>query len=99
MITGSPHSTTDIETSEASLQSSRVGASSSELKETSVDDKEEESKEKEEEKDKSIPIVFHWDHGGNDVYVCGSFNNWERIPMNKRYFVYNYNNKLFCGKF
>lgn len=35
---------------------------------------------------KLIPIVFHWDHGGNgnDVYVCGSFNNWEKIPMNKR---------------
>jgi 5'-AMP-activated protein kinase regulatory beta subunit len=34
-------------------------------------------------KEKSIPIVFHWDHGGNDVYVCGSFNNWRKIPMNK----------------
>lgn len=37
--------------------------------------------------EKLIPIVFHWDHKGNEssVYVCGSFNNWEKIPMNKRY--------------
>ena len=33
-----------------------------------------------------IPIVFHWDlkGGESDIYVCGSFNNWEKIPMNKR---------------
>jgi 5'-AMP-activated protein kinase regulatory beta subunit len=30
----------------------------------------------------SIPIVFRWDSGGREVYICGSFNNWEtKIPM------------------
>ncbi len=37
------------------------------------------------DEDKTLPIVFHWDHGGQEVYVCGSFNEWERIPMTKRY--------------
>ena len=36
------------------------------------------------EKVKKIPIVFHWDHGGEEVYVSGSFSTWEKIPMNKR---------------
>ena len=38
------------------------------------------------DENKRIPIVFHWDHGGQEVYVCGSFNEWERIPMTKRYY-------------
>ncbi len=33
---------------------------------------------------KKVPIVFHWDHGGNHVCVCGTFNNWEKTQMNKR---------------
>ena len=33
---------------------------------------------------KKVPIVFHWDHGGNQVYICGSFNNWQKIQMSKR---------------
>lgn len=35
-----------------------------------------------EKKKRTIPIVFRWDGGGNEVYVCGTFNNWEtKIPM------------------
>ncbi|KAL5479516.1 hypothetical protein EMCRGX_G023043 [Ephydatia muelleri] len=34
------------------------------------------------EEEQRIPIVFRWDGGGNEVYVCGSFNHWEtKIPM------------------
>lgn len=54
----------------------------------SEDDSEEDKKEvilktKEEKKERTIPIVFHWDHGGNEIYVCGSFNNWMKIPMTR----------------
>lgn len=32
----------------------------------------------------SIPTIFRWVHGGNDVFVTGSFNNWQgKIPMVK----------------
>lgn len=35
-----------------------------------------------EKKERTIPIVFRWDGGGNEVYLCGTFNNWEtKIPM------------------
>lgn len=35
---------------------------------------------------RTIPIVFRWDGGGNEVYICGSFNNWEtKIPMTNRW--------------
>jgi 5'-AMP-activated protein kinase regulatory beta subunit len=28
--------------------------------------------------------VFHWNHGGQQVYVTGTFNNWAaKIPMAK----------------
>ncbi|GAA28398.2 5'-AMP-activated protein kinase subunit beta-2 [Clonorchis sinensis] len=31
------------------------------------------------------PTVFRWDGGGKDIYISGTFNNWEkRIPMVKR---------------
>ena len=36
--------------------------------------------------ERKIPIVFRWDSGGNEVYICGSFNNWEsKIPMTNRF--------------
>ncbi|KAK4473187.1 hypothetical protein MN116_004366 [Schistosoma mekongi] len=32
-----------------------------------------------------LPTVFRWNGGGKDVYISGTFNNWEkRIPMVKR---------------
>jgi 5'-AMP-activated protein kinase regulatory beta subunit len=38
--------------------------------------------EKEQAAHRSIPIVFRWDSGGNEVYICGNFNDWEtKIPM------------------
>mmetsp|Transcript_36843 Transcript_36843/g.92338 ORF Transcript_36843/g.92338 Transcript_36843/m.92338 type:complete len:260 (-) Transcript_36843:232-1011(-) len=32
----------------------------------------------------AVPMVFTWQHGGEEVYVTGTFNNWqERIPLHK----------------
>ncbi len=29
-----------------------------------------------------IPTVFRWEHGGRNVYITGTFNNWDKqIPM------------------
>ena len=31
-----------------------------------------------------IPTVFRWEHGGNNVFITGSFNNWARhVPMHR----------------
>lgn len=36
----------------------------------------------EEGQDERIPVVFNWAHGGAEVYLAASFNNWGRqIPM------------------
>lgn len=33
-------------------------------------------------KDERIPVVFTWNHGGQNVYLAASFNSWkEQIPM------------------
>jgi 5'-AMP-activated protein kinase regulatory beta subunit len=33
---------------------------------------------------REIPTVFRWEHGGNGVFITGSFNNWtRRIPMHR----------------
>ena len=24
-----------------------------------------------------MPVVFRWDGGGSEVYLCGTFNDWE----------------------
>ena len=45
----------------------------------------------------SIPIVFRWDSGGNEVYICGSFNKWEtKIPMTNRYTYIHAHMHLSC---
>ena len=33
--------------------------------------------------DERVPVMFKWTHGGQRVYVTGTFNNWakEGIPM------------------
>ncbi len=37
-----------------------------------------------EPKERTIPFVFRWDNGGDEVYLCGNFNNWEtKIPLNR----------------
>lgn len=34
--------------------------------------------------DDEVPTVFRWEHGGRQVYVTGTFNNWQRqIPMHR----------------
>eukprot|EP00440_Ansanella_granifera_P061692 gb/GFBE01066882.1/.p1 GENE.gb/GFBE01066882.1/~~gb/GFBE01066882.1/.p1 ORF type:complete len:264 (+),score=33.14 gb/GFBE01066882.1/:1-792(+) len=34
------------------------------------------------EKDDRIPVVFTWTHGGQNVFLAASFNNWrDQIPM------------------
>lgn len=58
--------------------------SSADKETTSPDQARRAKKSKKEDATHAVPIVFHWDHGGNDVYVSGSFNNWEKIPMNRR---------------
>lgn len=31
-----------------------------------------------------VPTVFRWEHGGRQVYITGTFNNWEQqIPMHR----------------
>ncbi|CAD7956775.1 unnamed protein product [Amoebophrya sp. A25] len=31
---------------------------------------------------KEVPVVFTWTHGGQNVFLIGSFNNWsEKLPM------------------
>lgn len=43
-----------------------------------------------------IPTVFKWEHGGKQVYITGSFNNWQtKIPMHKsgNDFIYIHNLK------
>lgn len=36
------------------------------------------------EDDEVVPTVFRWEHGGRNVYITGTFNNWERqIPMHR----------------
>jgi 5'-AMP-activated protein kinase, regulatory beta subunit len=34
--------------------------------------------------DDIVPTVFRWEHGGRQVYITGTFNNWSRqIPMHR----------------
>lgn len=25
-----------------------------------------------------VPAVFRWNHGGRNVYITGTFNNWDK---------------------
>lgn len=87
-ILGESPRSTDTETPEPPLKPVEDTNSSGEqlLEDNCVSDKHEKQViEQEDIGDKMIPVVFHWDHGGTEVYVCGSFSNWEKIPMNKRY--------------
>jgi 5'-AMP-activated protein kinase, regulatory beta subunit len=34
--------------------------------------------------EETVPTVFSWAHGGDEVYITGSFNNWSaKIPMHR----------------
>lgn len=47
----------------------------------------------------SVPTVFKWEHGGKQVYITGTFNNWERqIPMHRSGNDFTYIHNLKKGK-
>jgi hypothetical protein len=46
-----------------------------------------------------VPTVFKWEHGGRNVYITGTFNNWERqIPMHRSGNDFTYVHNLKRGK-
>lgn len=46
-----------------------------------------------------IPTVFRWEHGGNQVYITGTFNNWSRkVPMHRSGNDFVYIQSLPTGK-
>ena len=46
-----------------------------------------------------VPTVFKWEHGGRNVYITGTFNNWERqIPMHRSGNDFSYVHNLKRGK-
>jgi hypothetical protein len=46
-----------------------------------------------------IPTVFKWEHGGRNVYITGTFNNWEKqIPMHRSGNDFTYVHNLKRGK-
>lgn len=49
--------------------------------------------------DDTVPTVFRWEHGGRDVYITGTFNNWSRqIPMHRSGNDFTYIHNLKRGK-
>jgi Glycogen recognition site of AMP-activated protein kinase len=57
-----------------------------------------EGKEDEDE-DHVVPTVFRWEHGGRQVYITGTFNNWEKqIPMHRSGNDFTYIHDLKKGK-
>jgi len=46
-----------------------------------------------------VPTVFKWEHGGRNVYITGTFNNWDRqIPMHRSGNDFSYVHNLKRGK-
>lgn len=49
--------------------------------------------------DETVPTVFRWEHGGRQVYITGTFNNWSRqIPMHRSGNDFTYIHNLQRGK-
>jgi len=49
--------------------------------------------------DDLVPTVFRWDHGGREVFITGTFNNWEtQIPMHRSGNDFTYIHNLRKGK-
>lgn len=49
--------------------------------------------------DDIVPTVFRWEHGGRDVYITGTFNEWTRqIPMHRSGNDFTYIHNLKRGK-
>jgi serine/threonine protein kinase len=47
-----------------------------------------------------VPTVFKWDHGGEKVYITGTFNDWElQIPMTRIGYSFTYTHALKHGKY
>ena len=34
-------------------------------------------------------VLFRWSGGGKEVHLCGTFNDWGKIPMTKRFAYYD----------
>eukprot|EP00752_Nemacystus_decipiens_P017905 g16050.t1 len=52
-----------------------------------------------EEEEELVPTVFRWEHGGRQVYITGTFNNWEKqIPMHRSGNDFTYIHTLKKGK-
>mmetsp|Transcript_5705 Transcript_5705/g.5887 ORF Transcript_5705/g.5887 Transcript_5705/m.5887 type:complete len:250 (-) Transcript_5705:319-1068(-) len=46
-----------------------------------------------------VPTVFRWEHGGRNVYITGTFNNWDKqIPMHRSGNDFTYIHNLKMGK-
>lgn len=55
--------------------------------------------ELEDSSEDNVPTVFRWEHGGRNVFLTGTFNNWERqIPMHKSGNDFTYVHNLKRGK-
>ncbi|CAM9260899.1 unnamed protein product, partial [Ectocarpus fasciculatus] len=51
------------------------------------------------EEEELVPTVFRWEHGGRQVYITGTFNNWEKqIPMHRSGNDFTYIHTLKKGK-
>jgi 5'-AMP-activated protein kinase regulatory beta subunit len=49
--------------------------------------------------DDTVPTVFRWEHGGRQVYITGTFNEWSRqIPMHRSGNDFTYIHNLKRGK-
>jgi len=49
--------------------------------------------------DDTVPTVFRWEHGGRQVYITGTFNQWSRqIPMHRSGNDFTYIHNLKRGK-
>lgn len=47
----------------------------------------------------AIPTVFKWEHGGRNVYITGTFNNWaKQIQMHRSGNDFSYVHNLKRGK-
>eukprot|EP00611_Tribonema_gayanum_P024042 TRINITY_DN5204_c0_g3_i1.p2 TRINITY_DN5204_c0_g3~~TRINITY_DN5204_c0_g3_i1.p2 ORF type:complete len:178 (+),score=52.86 TRINITY_DN5204_c0_g3_i1:170-703(+) len=54
---------------------------------------------KDEDEEAVVPTVFRWEHGGRQVYITGTFNNWEKqIPMHRSGNDFTYIHDLKRGK-
>jgi 5'-AMP-activated protein kinase regulatory beta subunit len=52
-----------------------------------------------ESSDSSVPTVFRWEHGGRNVFITGTFNDWSRqIPMHRSGNDFTYIHNLPKGK-